>query len=68
MCMGSLWLRRILASGNLPAQTKEGDGNCFYKAIALWRDKMSDEHDEIHRISSRLIEKNLMVFSPSVSR
>ena len=36
-----------------------GDGNCVYRAIALWRDEMSDEkHEEIHRLSSRLIEKN----------
>ena len=57
----------IVAPGNLPPQTREvvvrEDGNCFYKAIAVWRDEMSDEKDEeIHRLSSSLIEKNSMVF------
>ena len=37
----------IMAPGNLPPQTREvvvrEDGNCFYKAIAVWRDEMSDE-------------------------
>ena len=46
-----------MASGNLPPQRREivvrSDVNCFYRAIALWRDEMSDEnHDEILRLSS----------------
>ena len=42
-----------------------GDGNCFYCAIALWRDEMSDEkHEGIRRLSSALIEKNPKVFQP----
>ena len=50
-----------MASGNVPPQRSEvvvrGDGNCFYLAIALWRDEMSDEkHEEIRRLSSTLIE------------
>ena len=45
--------------------TVRGDGNCFYRAVALWRDEMSDEkHEEIHRLSSALIEKSPKVFQP----
>ena len=40
----------ITASGNFPPQRREVvvrvDGNRFYKAIALWRDEMSDEKHE----------------------
>ena len=44
-----------MASGNVPPQRSEvvvrGDGNCFYCAIALWRDEMSDEkYKEIHKL------------------
>ena len=58
-----------MASGNVPPQRSEvvvrGDGNCFYRAIALWRDEMSDEkHEEIRRLSSTLIKKNPKVFQP----
>ena len=58
-----------MASGNLPPQRREivvrGDGNCFYRAIALWRDETSDKkHEEIRRLSSSLIEKNPKVFEP----
>ena len=57
-----------MASGNIPPQRKEvvvrGEGNCFYRAIALWRDEMSDEkHEEIHRLSSCLIEKKNQTLS-----
>ena len=63
--------KRITASGNLPPQRREVvvrvDENCFYRAIALWRDEMSDEkHEEIHKLSSCLIEKNPMVFEPVI--
>ena len=55
-----------MASGNIFPQRREivvrGDGNSFYRAIALWRDEMSDE--ETHRLSSCLIEKNRTVFEP----
>ena len=58
-----------MASGNVPPQRSEvvvrGDGNCFYRTIALWRDEMSDEkHEEIRRLSSTLIERNPKVFQP----
>ena len=47
-----------MASGNLPPQRREivvrGDENCFYRAIALWRDETSDK--------KHLIEKNPKVF------
>ena len=36
-----------MASRNLPTQRREfvvrGDENCFYQAIALWNDEISDE-------------------------
>ena len=58
-----------MASGILPPQRREvvvrGDGNCFYRAIALWNDEVSDEkHEEIRRLSSRLIQRNPKVFEP----
>ena len=58
-----------MASGNLPPQRREvvvrGDGNCFYRAIALWNDEVSDEkHEEIRSLSSRLIKRNPKVFEP----
>ena len=58
-----------MTSGNLPPQRREivvrGDGNCFYRAIALRRDETSDKkHEEIRRLSSSLIDKNPKVFEP----
>ena len=58
-----------MGSGYVHPQRSEvvvkGDGNCFYRAIALWRDEMSDEkHEEIRRLSSAWIEKNPKVFQP----
>ena len=46
-----------MASGNLPPRRREvvvrGDGNCFYRAIALWNDEISDEkHEEIRALLS----------------
>ena len=36
-----------------------GDGNYFYRAVALWKDEISDEkHEEIPRSSDSLFEKN----------
>ena len=41
------------------------DGNSLFKAIALWRDERTDQkHEEIHRLSYSLIEKNPTVFEP----
>jgi len=38
-------------------------GNCFYRAVALWRDETSDKkHEAIRRLSSSLTEKNPKVF------
>ena len=53
-----------MASGNIPPQRREvvvrGDGNSFYRVIALWRDEMSDEKHE----ETCLIEKIPTVFEP----
>ena len=59
----------IMATGILPPQRREivvrGDGNCFYRAIALWRDETSDrKHGEIRRLSSNFIEQHPQVFQP----
>ena len=53
-----------MASGNVPGQRSDViDGNCFYRANALWRDEISDEkHEEIRRLRSPLIENNPKVF------
>ena len=58
-----------MADGILHPQRTEvvvrGDGNCFYRAIALWRDETSDrKHGEIRRLSNSLIEKYPQVFQP----
>ena len=40
-----------MASGNVPPQRSEvvvrENGNCFSRAIALWRDEMSDDKHEV---------------------
>lgn len=42
-----------------------GDGNCFYRAIALWRDETRDrKHREIRSLCNSLIEKYPQVFQP----
>ena len=56
-----------MAAGILPPQRREivvrGDGNCFYRAIALWRDETSDrKHEEVRRLSSSFIEQHPQVF------
>ena len=57
-----------MACGNVPPQRSEvvvrEDGNCFYRAITLWRDEMSDEkQEEIRSLSSALIKKKSEGFS-----
>ncbi|XP_068719369.1 uncharacterized protein [Montipora capricornis] len=48
-----------LKQGSRCQRLQTADGNCLYKAIALWRDERTDEkHEEIHRLSYSLIEKN----------
>ena len=74
MCIGFFLIsyvlrKRILASGNLPPQRRQvvvrGVESCCYRASALWRDELSDgKHEEMHRLSSNLIEKNPTVFEP----
>ena len=74
MCIGCFLInyvlrKRITASGKLPPERREvvvrGDRNCFYRAIALWRDEMSDEKlEEINKFSSCLNEKTPTVFGP----
>ena len=58
-----------MASRILNPQRREvvvrGDGNCFYRAITLWNDEISDEkHEEIRTLSSSLIERKTKVFEP----
>ena len=48
---------------NIPLLRREvvvhGDGKYFYRAVALWKDEISDEkHEEIPRSSDSLFEKN----------
>ena len=52
---------------NIPLLRREvvvhGDGKYFYRAVALWKDEISDEkHEEIPRSSDSLFEKNSKVF------
>ena len=52
---------------NIPLWRREavvhGDGKYFYRAVALWKDEISDEkHEEIPRSSDSLFEKNPKVF------
>ena len=58
-----------MADGILHPQRTEvvvrGDGNCFCRAIALWRDETSDrKHGEIRSLCNFLIEKYPQVFQP----
>ena len=49
-----------MASGNIPAQRREvvvrGDVNCFYRAIPLWRGKISDEKSNGFRAATIFFE------------
>ena len=54
---------QITTFENIPPLRREvvvhGDGNYFYRAVALWKDEISDEkHEEIPRSSDSLFEKN----------
>ena len=58
-----------MAAGILPPQRRDivvrGDGNCFYRAIALWRDETGDrKQEEIRRLSSSFTEQHPQVFQP----
>ena len=58
---------QITTFENIPPLRREvvvhGDGNYFYRAVALWKDEISDEkHEEIPRSSDSLFEKNPKVF------
>ena len=63
---------------NIPLLRREvvvhGDGKYFYRAVALWKDEISDEkHEEIPRSSDSLFEKNpkvseLQLFSSNSSK
>ena len=45
-----------------------GDGNCFYRAVALLKDEDSNEkYVEISRSSESLLEKKLKVFKLTLS-
>ena len=59
--------KQITLSENIPPQRREvvvcGDGNLFYRAVALRKDEMSREkHEEIPGLSDRLFEINPKVF------
>ena len=57
---------QITTFENIPPLRREvvhWDGNNFYRAVALWKDEISDEkHEEIPRSSDNLFEKNPKVF------
>ena len=58
---------QITTFENIPLLRREvvvhGDGKYFYRAVALWKDEISDEkHEEIPRSSDSLFEKNPKVF------
>ena len=58
---------QITTFENIPPLRREvvvhGDGNYFYRAVALWKDEISDEkHEDIPRPSDSLFEKNPKVF------
>ena len=59
--------KQITTFENITPQRREvvvsGDGYYFYRAVALWKDKISDEkYEDIPRSSDSLCEKNPEVF------
>ena len=64
---------QITTFENIPPLSREvvvhGDGNYFYRAVALWKDEISDEkHEEIPRSNDSLFEENpLFEKNPKVS-
>ena len=57
---------QITTFENIPLLRREvvvHNGKYFYRAVALWKDEISDEkHEEIPRSSDSLFEKNPKVF------
>ena len=54
---------QITTSENKPPHRREvfvsGDGNCFYRTVAHWKNEINDEkHEEIPKSSDSLFEKN----------
>ena len=54
---------QITTSENIPSHRREvfvsGDGNCFYRTVARWKNEINDEiHEEIPKSSDSLFEKN----------
>ena len=63
----NVYNEQITTFENIPLLRREvvvhGDGKYFYRAVALWKDEISDEkHEEIPRSSDSLFEKNPKVF------
>ena len=59
--------RQITTFENIPPLRREvvvhGDGNYFYRAVALWKDEISDgKHEEVPHSSDSLFKKNSKVF------
>ena len=53
---------QITTSKNIPPHRREvfvsGHGNCFYRAVARWKDEIKDgKHEEILKSSNSLFEK-----------
>ena len=49
-----------MTSQDMPPKWREvvnGDGNCFYRAVALWKDEISDEEHEETPWSSDSLRK-----------
>ena len=52
---------RVLPLGEREVVAR-GDGNCFYRTIAMWSDgKSNRDHGEIRRLCGEFIERHLYV-------